>query len=134
MKKKILVADDEICWLSSHKEVIELIFPGRFEIKFADSAKQALEMVESFTPDLLITDMQMEDVEEKMFAGEYLIQQIHKKFSSIEVIIISGASNVQKIADRNNVSYYIPKYDMTTYPVRLKLAIAEIFEIPMEIC
>lgn len=134
MKKKILIADDEICWLTSHKDIIELIYPGIFDIEFATSAKEALKLAEAFQPDLLITDMQMEDVSEKMFAGEYLIQQIHKKFSGIEVIIISGASNVRKIANRNNISYYIPKYDLMSYPVKLKLALAEIFELPVEIC
>ncbi|MGD9580446.1 MAG: response regulator transcription factor [Vampirovibrionia bacterium] len=134
MKKIILIADDEVCWLSSHKEIIELSFSDLFELKFASSAKEAIEEAEKIFPDLLITDLQMEIVEKASCAGEYLIKKLKSINENLKVIIISGAPDIEMIANRNNVEQFIPKWALMNYPIALKMALSEIFQIKIKKC
>ncbi|MEW5821412.1 MAG: response regulator [Cyanobacteriota bacterium] len=134
MKEKILIVDDEICWLSSHNEIINLAFPDIFEIQVASSAESALELINDFNAELLITDLQMEDIKGESFAGEFLIKNIKKKLPDIKIIIISGAPDLAKIAKRNKVDKHIPKWALNRYPLMLKMSISEIFKINSEIC
>lgn len=134
MSAKILIVDDSVDWICSIREIIELSFPNTFNLKYASSAKEALEIVAKFKPDLIITDLEMEKIKNNMYAGEYLIKTVKNKFSEIKVIIISGAVEIDKIAARNNVEGYIAKWSFLDYPINLKLKISEIFNIQTEIC
>lgn len=134
MKKRILIADDEVCWLSSHKEVLELSFLDMFEIEFASSAKEALSVVDENIPDLLITDLQMETVENESCAGEYLIKKIKQKYDTVKIIIVSGAPDIETIAERNNVEKYVPKWALMNYPIALKMGVSELLNIKIKNC
>lgn len=134
MKKNILLVDDDIAWLSSHKEVIEVSFDGIFELSFASSASEALDVLGDSLPDLIITDLEMEKIESGIAAGEYLIKKVLEKLPDMKIIIISGASDIAKIANRNNICGYIPKWSLNTYPLQLKMKLTQIFGVNSEIC
>lgn len=134
MKKRILIADDEVCWLSSHKEVLEVSFLDMFEIEFASSAKEALSVVDENIPDLLITDLQMETVENESCAGEYLIKKVKQKYDTVKIIIVSGAPDIETIAERNNVEKYVPKWALMNYPIALKMSVSELLNIKIKNC
>lgn len=134
MKYKILITDDQISWISSHSELIELSFPNEFVLQFAESAEEALEIADKFKPDLLITDLEMEKIEEETCAGVYLIKAIRKTLPDIKIIIISGAPDLHRIAEKNQVDAFIPKWSMTSYPLKLRMSLQEIFKINTEIC
>jgi DNA-binding NtrC family response regulator len=134
MAYRILIVDDETSWLSSHKEIIESSFQEVFTIELASSAKQALEVIKEFAPQLVISDMEMEKIENGMYAGEYLIKTVKDLYPDIVTIIISGAPDGEKIAERNCVKAFIPKWSLASYPLQLKLTISEIFDLKYEIC
>lgn len=134
MMKKILIIDDNTAWINSNKEVIETAFPGIFEISIAASAKEGLILLQNYQPDLLITDLEMEKMDTKIYAGEYLIRIVNDSCPKLPIIIVSGSSDIEKIAKRNNIKYFVPKWSLLSYSLNLKLKIAEIFQIKTELC
>lgn len=134
MKKNILLVDDDVAWLSSHKEVIEVAFNDLFQLSYAESASEALRIFEKSKPDLLITDLEMEKISSGIVAGEYLIKKVLEKLPQMKIIIISGAPDIAKVAERNNIYGYIPKWSLNTYPLQLKMKLVDIFGIKSEIC
>lgn len=134
MMKKILIVDDNTAWINSNKEVIETSFPGIFETTIAASAKEGLILLQNNQPDLLITDLEMEKMDTKIYAGEYLIRIITDSYPKLPIIIVSGSSDIEKIAKRNNVKHFVPKWSLLSYSLNLKLKIGEIFQIKTELC
>lgn len=134
MKKRILIADDEVCWLSSHKEILDASFSDMFEIDFVSSAEEALQAVNDNVPDLLITDLQMEEVENESCAGEYLIKKIKQKYHNVKIIIVSGAPDIEKIAERNSAEKYVPKWALMNYPIALEMSVSEVLNIKIKKC
>jgi DNA-binding NtrC family response regulator len=130
----ILLVDDDPTWLSSHSEVIHSAFPEMFRIRFAANAAEALKLLDDMIPDIVITDLEMEKLQNKMYAGEFLIKKINEKHPALKIIIISGAPELDKIGERNTVAGVIPKWSLLNYPVHLKLLLSDIFDIKTEIC
>jgi len=56
---RILMADDEGIVLESMKMIINKNFPDRFEIETAKTGRDAIEIAESFRPDVIFMDIQM---------------------------------------------------------------------------
>ena len=105
---KILIADDTKSWLIYHKELIDELYGGFFNITEADSAFNALEIIKRnvLNPfNIIITDLQMEDKYYPKLAGEWLIEQIKniKEYNCAHIIIISAMYNIEMIAKNYNV-------------------------------
>lgn len=105
---KILIVDDIKSWLLFHKETITEFFGDYFEITFADSANDALNLIRSNLQspyDIIITDLQMESDYEPLLAGEWLIEQIktYKEYAASKIIIISSMYNIEAVAGKYNV-------------------------------
>lgn len=93
-KKKILIVDDD-------PEILELMLDvfvrdGRFEVKTASSGYEAGIMTESFSPDLIILDYMLGDIN-----GNKVCKAIksNPKFEKTKVIIVSGVVNESEIED-----------------------------------
>ena len=93
-KKKILIVDDD-------PEILELMLDvfvrdGRFEVKTASSGYEAGIMTESFSPDLIILDYMLGDIN-----GNKVCKAIksNPKFAKTKVIIVSGVVNESEIED-----------------------------------
>ncbi|OHB58218.1 MAG: regulator [Planctomycetes bacterium GWF2_50_10] len=91
-KKKILIVDDDI-------EIVELmvdvlIRDGRFDVRTASSGYDAGLMTQQFSPDLIILDYMLPDVN-----GNIVCQTIRKNsdFESTKIIIVSGVVNPSEI-------------------------------------
>ncbi len=111
---KILIVDDSEKWRMFHETAVREILGDNVVIHTADCAKQGVERLTASvdTPyDVIFTDMQMESDFLPLLAGEWFIKQIKffKEFKNTKIIIISAASNINLIAERNDVDY-IPKY------------------------
>lgn len=111
---KILIVDDSEKWRMFHETAVREILGDNVIIHTADCAKQGVERLTASvdTPyDVIFTDMQMESDFLPLLAGEWFIKQIKffKEFKNTKIIIISAASNINLIAERNDVDY-IPKY------------------------
>ena len=93
-KKKILIVDDD-------PEILELMVDvfvrdGRFEVKTASNGYEAGIMTESFSPDLIILDYMLPDVN-----GNKVCKTIksNPKFTNTRIIIVSGVVNESEIED-----------------------------------
>lgn len=84
MKKHILIVDDEELLLEITEDIIKNL-DGEFEAHTAINGKQALELINQFNMELLITDMFMPDMD-----GLALIREVQKKQPSIKIIAMSG--------------------------------------------
>ena len=91
--KKVLIVDDIYGWRKYHKEVIENLLES-VQIDLADSARVAYDLIienNNEPYNIIITDMQMENDYEPLYAGEWLIHQIRtfKNYKNTKIIIIS---------------------------------------------
>jgi two-component system response regulator HydG len=87
MAEKILIIDDDkdMClvlkrFLSKHG----------FESHEANSGKKALEILESVSPDLILCDFKLEDMD-----GTTILKNIKERLPDVPVIIITGYSNIK---------------------------------------
>lgn len=113
--KRILITDDSPNWVRYHEAAVRTLLGDKAVIDTAESAKEGVEklMLSIDEPyDVILTDMQMESDFLPLFAGEWFIKQIQymKEYKNTKIIIISAASNIRAIAEKNGVDY-IPKYN-----------------------
>ncbi len=105
---KIMVVDDEYYAREALVNVIERSLSGQTDtfIQAFDSAQKAIEAMPGFVPDILFTDIRMDEM-----TGLELCEFVHHNFSSVTLVIISGYADfgyAQK-AIRFNVSRYLTK-------------------------
>jgi DNA-binding response OmpR family regulator len=81
-KKNILVVDDEHTIANSLSWVLNM---EGFETRAAYSGEEAIEITQSFTPDILICDVLMTGI-----SGVETALQIREKFPSCHILLISG--------------------------------------------
>lgn len=131
---KILVVDDMRQWRNYHKNALNFILNDvEYDLYLAESAtnayKNILENIE--TPyDLIITDLQMEDDYEPLYAGEWLIAQTQtlKQYTAVPKIIVSAAPNIKMIAENYNVEF-LRKPSLIHTPLTYELKIKELLNI-----
>ena len=107
-KKKILIVDDTKAWLFFHKEVIRQLYGNTFNVTYALSAAEALNLVRKNIDepyDIIITDLQMESTYEPKLAGEWLVENIKNinEYSACKIIIVSAMYNIEHIAKNMQV-------------------------------
>ena len=83
-KKRILVADDDVDFLSAIRAVLEF---GGFRVDTAENGEKALKEVKRRKYDLLVLDVVMPKVD-----GVKLFQMVRKskKYNDVPVIFVSG--------------------------------------------
>lgn len=91
LENKILIVDDEPIMLLMLEQILGK--EGCFQLKTADSASAALAIMDSFSPDIILLDIQMAGMD-----GYELCRQIRAAKSSrfIKIIMVSGCSQVSK--------------------------------------
>jgi DNA-binding NtrC family response regulator len=85
--KKILVVDDEKSFLELIGGLLEA---HQYEVQLAQSPQEAREVLDNFSPDLLISDWLMKD----RVTGEELALESRERFPDLSVIIISGLPDI----------------------------------------
>lgn len=83
----ILIVDDERIVLNGVKMMIEesLCLPFATDIVTASNAPHALELLQHFTPDLILTDIRM-----PVMDGFVLIQQIREQLPDVDIAILTS--------------------------------------------
>ncbi len=82
---KVLVVDDsKMSQMVIHKFLKE-IFPGKLEIKFAFTGEEALELYDSFKPDVCTVDIIMSGID-----GIETTKRMAKKNTSANVVIVTS--------------------------------------------
>ena len=82
---RILIADDEGIMLESLKNIIHRNFGEAYEVATAKSGRAAIELAESFHPDIIFMDIQMPGIN-----GIQAIKEI-RKFNSTALIYVISA-------------------------------------------
>jgi two-component system response regulator YesN len=106
MKLKLLIADDEITSAKRIERKIDLGSYDIAEVKYAEDGRFALEMCESWQPDILISDIVMPRLN-----GIDLATALREKNEHLQIIFISGYSDKKylKNAIRLNAINYVEK-------------------------
>ena len=79
---KVLVVDDNREWLEMLMEALRA--EGHF-VRAAASGTQALSLLTSFTPDVVVTDLQM-----PLMDGEQLVARLQADRAALPVIVVTG--------------------------------------------
>ena len=118
MKKKILIAEDNIQWQQFHSSLLDKNFKEEIEYTICGSAQKAIEILKSENSfALILTDLQMETDFLPDFAGEWLIKQLvqNTTYKNNQIVIISATYNIGFIAQTLGVDY-LSKRSLINYP------------------
>jgi len=102
-KLSILVVDDEIINLQN---ISHYLTRQGYSIQIAENGYVAMELIDSYHFDLVITDLKMEGVD-----GSQVMDYSKQKLPDIEVIIMTGYATVNSAVDAmaRGAYYYLPK-------------------------
>ena len=101
-KHTILICDDE----EGIRESFKLILDEQYQLKFATNGLEALEMLKTLSPDLMLLDIKMPKMH-----GMEILKQVKKLKPKLPVIIVTGYQSVETAQEalKNGASDYIPK-------------------------
>ena len=85
-RRKVLVVDDE----SGIRDSLRLLLKSEFEVITAEDGKRALEVLDSFAPDLVLLDVLMPNLD-----GLQTLQQLREKSESLPVIMLTATNTVR---------------------------------------
>lgn len=116
-KIKLLIVDDEIEFATTLAERMEL---RGIATQTANNGKEALEMVHSSPPDVVILDLKMPDM-----SGLEVLERIKTMQPAIEVIMLTGhgstASGIEGM-EKGAFDYIMKPVDLNDLLEKLKLA------------
>jgi DNA-binding NtrC family response regulator len=100
---RVLVVDDEAIVLKSCRLVLEA---EGWEVVSAASVEEALSILESMTPNLLLIDVKM-----PVHDGMYLMRRVKEKKPSIPIIVMSGYPTRETISNAEDLgaATFLPK-------------------------
>ncbi|MCX8011628.1 MAG: response regulator [Desulfobacterota bacterium] len=116
--KKILVADEEEGIRMLYREELE---EEGYEVKVVANGKEALELLNSFIPDLVILDIKMPDI-----SGIEVLQQIGVKFRNLPVILSSAYPEYQQdLATWASDAYIVKSSNLESLKATIKKILAK---------
>ena len=82
---------------------------GEIEVDYAENGKEALDKIRESQPDLVVTDLQMPELD-----GLQLVIEINENFSDIPVILMTahGSESIAAQALANGAASFVPKTDL----------------------
>jgi len=90
---KLLIVDDE----SDIREFARNFFKKRkLEVFVASGGRQALDLIASDNPDLILLDIRMEEM-----TGIEVLRELRKSKPDVKVIMVSGVEDVETIKEAN---------------------------------
>ena len=119
MNEHILVVDDKANIRMVLRGILE---NSGYEVKEADNGKSALEELSEFVPDIVLTDLKMDEMD-----GIELTKKIMEKYPSLPVIIMTAYGSISSAVDAIKSG----GYDYITKPIDydlLKIKIKRAFE------
>ena len=121
---KILIVDDSVVASRLIAKVFE--FPNsRFELDFANDGAQGLEKIETTKPELVITDLEMPNVN-----GLELVSTTKERHPLTPVILVTskGSEEIAAEALRNGAASYVPKVSIETALLDVVSGILDIYK------
>lgn len=101
-KHTILICDDE----EGIRESFKLILEDQYHLRFAMNGLEALEMLKSFTPDLMLLDIKMPKMH-----GMEILKRVKQLQPKLPVIVVTGYQSVEMAQEalKLGAADYIPK-------------------------
>ncbi len=101
-KPLILICDDE----EGIRESFKLILEDNYELKFAKDGMEALDLLDSISPRLMLLDIKMPKMH-----GMDILKKVKNKKPNLPVVIVTGYQSVEMASDaiKNGAADYIPK-------------------------
>lgn len=101
-KPIILICDDE----EGIRESFKLILADSYELKFAHNGPEALEILKSLNPSLMLLDIKMPKMH-----GLDILKEVKKAKPKLPVIIVTGYQSVEMAQEalKLGAADYIPK-------------------------
>lgn len=118
--KRLLIAEDEP---STREALRELITSWGFEVQTAEDGRQALALIESYEPDILLLDIRLPHVD-----GLQILNEIKESGIEITSIVSSGQGDIPDVVK----AIKLGAYDYLRKPVdltRLKLTLHNVCEL-----
>jgi CheY-like chemotaxis protein len=111
-KKAILCVDDERIVLLSLRDQITYHFGDRYAYELAESADEALEVIEELNEDgvqilIIVSDWLMPNMK-----GDELLIQVHKQFPKIVTVLLTGQADenaIERTRKHANLHRYLAK-------------------------
>lgn len=99
----VLVVDDDNGARQAMKDLLE---EEGYDVMVAENGRQALERIDGRVPQLLVTDLEMPEIN-----GERLIGEVHERFGSMPILVITSrlVIDARREADRLGVSGFLNK-------------------------
>ena len=101
MASRILVIDDNAGIVEIIRRSLEM---AGHEVKTSADGRDALELFDSFDPELLITDIILPDVD-----SIDTIMECRKRRPATKIIAISGNGHLLQVAEKHGVKHVLPK-------------------------
>ena len=88
------------------RESFKLVLSDSYHLKFVNNGLQAIDLLKTFTPDVILLDIKMPKIN-----GIEVLKQIKKLKRKLPVIIVTGYQSVETAQEalKNGASDYIPK-------------------------
>ena len=111
-RKVLFVEDDPLV-----RTMYERFFATVYDLTFAASGSQALQILKSFTPDVVILDMRLPDTD-----GVALFQAIRSTHPVLPVIVTTAYVSVEpllKMLDLEHAGYLVKPFEMDELAARI---------------
>ncbi|MCC5815965.1 MAG: response regulator [Leptospira sp.] len=92
-KKAILCVDDEAIVLNSLKGQLRTHFGSEFILEFAESADEALELIQDFDSDMVSVLVIVSDWLMPGMRGDEFLIKVHQKFPLIKKVMLTGQAD-----------------------------------------
>lgn len=101
-KPAVLICDDE----EGIRESFRLILEDHYDLHFAMTGVEALEMLKTLTPKAMILDIKMPKIH-----GMEILKQVKQLKPTLPVLIVTGYQSVEMAQEaiKNGAADYIPK-------------------------
>ena len=115
--KKLLLVEDDVLLRTS----LSQIFKERgYSVRSAPDGLSALAHIFHEVPDILVTDLNMPGM-----SGSELLVEIHKYFSGISIVVMTGAVIEDAMIRNTNAAAYYSKGTSFKYLLRMVNALAK---------
>lgn len=114
--KRVLFVEDEASLRTSYQR----FFAGRYELAFAGSGGEGLELLKSFGPEVLVLDLRLPDTD-----GVALLQDIRKTHPTLPVVVTTAYMSMEplmSVLDLEHSAYLIKPFDLNELAARIDAA------------
>ncbi len=115
VKKKVFIFEDDENFAIMLKEFFDL---QGFEVRYAIHPREGMIVVDDFLPDVIITDINMPEVD-----GFNVFKEMKRKFPAVPVVVITAEHKLERLFDLEGVDAFMKK------PFQLEALAKKVIEV-----